>query len=1420
MGRPTGLPVGPGIDRVRHSKSGGYFYQIQNGIKVKLQPTSDGGTVSVGASGIPSAPSLIANNASYYGLNIPVSAGKRAILGVPIFTGAVRTDGVGRYVDVAFGFGQPLAPPGVLVDTQVTKIWVDGDLVEEKNVNEGWTTSGTLEYSIYRGDLDQLPDPTIQKWLGVTDTPAFRGMIYIMFKDFPLHLFSNGYTIPFVRAELVDIVTNVVQIQNFTTVDSVLLGDDAAIPNWELNHLLTPLTVSAAEEYISTIDLSSNTEIIRSRIQFQDGTVPDFTAINSDVNGAFQFDPATGFIVTHIGAGANQRPLACIDPFSGLVLDVFGVSGTAFIDDEDHAQSQRFRAFVSKSASFNDDLFAASGFTSETIGLFRVSASGQISLAWSDAVLGVMGAAVDGNVTAMITGDKIGGSAGTGAGYGSFIFARETAVYRVTVPEGLNGNGEPVDVVASKVPLHLPPTENSYGGKNSSNYVDITDVFDVTNGAGSPSASALADGVLSFGFNLNDAGDLSAAALNDRVVAYAKFNGPREFRSFRFNTRTLNTGDPDGVIDIDIVVSADGVSWQTLDSFQMTNKEYQVWLGSNAGSSISAQTASDYILWGERYYNGAPFSPLPDFEYVGIAVAADDYTAGAVVSGATLECRGRDGLTVLDGEIQFPALTQPHMIKLWDAPVGHTIRMMWLPPDEDLVILFENDADTTVQYISRYRIIDAVKNEPLPADPAGAGLTEKWTSKLAIPRSNWTLNRHSWEYSNLTGGLLGYAVTDFGFGNFNLINLETGHQKQFAFTDWRFFGNPANETGDIKIEHRQVWNGAGNYLIVQDEDDITPEFNWSKALPFQTSVTGYNLSDFLDWFSQRAGYAASDVSVSASITDQVTGAILLERVPFRSMMESIGTVFDFDVFESEGTIKFNKVTKGAGFTVTSALTADKLSAINGGEGLEVTDNDPSVIVSRAPNDTLPNAVEIKYIDPTNDYQVNTAFAKRTRFPVNTSNPADVSPATLAVPLIMQPEDALLRASRLLYQIYNAQNSLSLRLPTEFVTLEPADVISLPVNGIEYTGKIIETIINADHSLSIDAQGITAQEIDEVTAQSPLQLPQSVSGPSASDLFFLDIPPINGPDALTQEGTGLSIYTALVSKGQGAWQSGTLFAKLGTPGYLPAYENGVDSEASGQALTVLPKGTESTTDFDNTLRVLLFNDDETIASVTDAQIQIGANLAAYGAPGRWEIIQVKTITNVAGKVYDFTEIVRGLRGTEVFSAQHEPGDKFILLDRPPVRLDTFGALTNLNSDILVKAVGAKQEEQEISPVAHALNGVFERMFPPTNIAATIVGSDVVFSWDRRTRLDSLWVDEFEEVPTEDTFAGYELEILASIGDTVPVRSVLALSEESYTYTAANITSDFGFTPGTFSVRVFAISSEVGRGLPAEVEVDAA
>ena len=172
---------------------------------------------------------------------------------------------------------------------------------------------------------------------------------------------------------------------------------------------------------------------------------------------------------------------------------------------------------------------------------------------------------------------------------------------------------------------------------------------------------------------------------------------------------------------------------------------------------------------------------------------------------------------------------------------------------------------------------------------------------------------------------------------------------------------------------------------------------------------------------------------------------------------------------------------------------------------------------------------------------------------------------------------------------------------------------------------------------------------------------------------------------------------------------------------------------------------------------------------------------------------------------------------MFTGSHGLGDFFVLLDQ------TVGGIVNLalaEQDLsrFYKAVtsGMLFEEATVDTKASPLNDL--KPYAVVQQRAAPSGSDIIFTWERRTRVGGGLRDGTGNVPLAEDTEEYELEIFDGPGGT-EVREVLGLAAQTHTYTAAQQTAD-GFSPplSQITVRLYQISGQVGRGFSKEVTLN--
>src|SRR5690606_9417098 len=62
----------------------------------------------------------------------------------------------------------------------VRRVWADGQEIDREQI----------ELRVYRGTADQPPDPLIEAKQGAGNTPAYRGIAYVVLERFPLETYG------------------------------------------------------------------------------------------------------------------------------------------------------------------------------------------------------------------------------------------------------------------------------------------------------------------------------------------------------------------------------------------------------------------------------------------------------------------------------------------------------------------------------------------------------------------------------------------------------------------------------------------------------------------------------------------------------------------------------------------------------------------------------------------------------------------------------------------------------------------------------------------------------------------------------------------------------------------------------------------------------------------------------------------------------------------------------------------------------------------------------------------------------------------------------------------------------------------------------------------------------------------------------
>ena len=219
--------------------------------------------------------------------------------------------------------------------------------------------------------------------------------------------------------------------------------------------------------------------------------------------------------------------------------------------------------------------------------------------------------------------------------------------------------------------------------------------------------------------------------------------------------------------------------------------------------------------------------------------------------------------------------------------------------------------------------------------------------------------------------------------------------------------------------------------------------------------------------------------------------------------------------------------------------------------------------------------------------------------------------------------------------------------------------------------------------------------------------------------------------------------------------------------------------------------------------------------TDAALLTGSNYAAYGAPGRWEIVQYGVVTVIGSTSRRITHLLRGRKGTEWAMDLHVVGDEFIALTTTSFTRQYLDAVA-VGASYFYKVVAAGATVADATATGETIGTIVYIPYAPIDLAATdniTIPADKDLTWVWRTRQGGVLGGPntlTDGVPgtMSDEDSGI-IEILAS--DLTTVLNTYLVTGQARTYTAAEISADYSGTPTEIHWRVGQDASTVGIGV---------
>jgi hypothetical protein len=609
--------------------------------------------------------------------------------------------------------------------------------------------------------------------------------------------------------------------------------------------------------------------------------------------------------------------------------------------------------------------------------------------------------------------------------------------------------------------------------------------------------------------------------------------------------------------------------------------------------------------------------------------------------------------------------------------------------------------------------------------------------------------------------------------------------------------NPARPVGHAQYSDQSFWEDAYELAVLRGTMEpglvYGVDYPNSQAFGYRiyndiavTETQPVSLASIIRRLCARVGI--TDIDVDDLEATFVIGYQIPRPMAARGAIEPLRSVGFFDVVESGTTLKF--VVRGKPLAAT-LLSSDL------GAHLADEERPPSVSTKKTQPFELPRQVRVHFQNPALDYDPGEELSPA-RFDTPAQSVLDVD---LAV--CISSTFAAQIAETLYRDFWASRWAHGVQVNQEHARIEPADVVGVPVDGRVERMRINNLTdrlpILRMFELVRDDDGTYVSYAEGTSTSRP---PTYVAYYGPVDLLLMDLP------ALADADDNAGIYAAsypIITDGS---FRGALFLRSDDGGGSYPIVGGVTSPvAAGVILSAIPSGPTTIFDLGNTITVELAYG--TLENRTEADVLGGANAAAVGIDGRWEIVQFLNATLVAGTVWTLSGLLRGRRGTEAFVTTSVAGDQFVML--------STGALTRLPLNVgavglerLYKAIPIGTSPEAVTAEPFTGRGVALKPFSPVHVEGTRdVDGNLTITWLRRDRLGSDLV-----VPMSETIEDYEVDIL-DIDDTV-LRTI-SVTAESATYTDAQQITDFGSVQASVAVRVMQISTTVGRGTAAEALV---
>ncbi len=539
---------------------------------------------------------------------------------------------------------------------------------------------------------------------------------------------------------------------------------------------------------------------------------------------------------------------------------------------------------------------------------------------------------------------------------------------------------------------------------------------------------------------------------------------------------------------------------------------------------------------------------------------------------------------------------------------------------------------------------------------------------------------------------------------------------------------------------------------------------------------------------------ASDVADWCGVEDHDFGA-LSQMVPGysatlgtgRDILEPLFDAYDCDVRVHDFTVE--GVVRGA---LSSGTVATEWMVRSG--------NEPRYKVDIKQASELPRALVFNFSDLDKEQQANSVRVSRPADATDAKAEQSIDMSTLAV----STDTARSLAERYFRRLWNGREVTKLTLTHKELSLEPADLKVLELDGEERFSRCVKTTIQKDRISTewVSDSPSLALLTNAAGAVMDGRLPSVIPVPLPTKGVLLDVPLA----ADVHENATPFVYYAAGPYGEGMWTGCDFLASDTGIDFVSGWAAvpSTDGMSWGYCVTALGDALPWVEDTGNELHVVMKSG--TLTSITHDEMlnNAGINLLLVGD----EYVQFQTATLQGDGSYKLTGLLRGGRGTEQHIGTHAAGETVIVFDAR-VGARAMG-VSEIGDTDHYKAVTVGRDPDAAFTTTLTYAAAAHRPYAPVHgvLTRNTGTNDWSITATRRTRLGGANVDG-QDVPLGEASEAWEADIL----DGTTVKRTITGTSLPLAYTSAMQVADWGSNQTVLSVSLYQKSPSLGlRGFP--------